>query len=102
MWGCWSHSETGCGHAGLVDHVGRHVRACGGSQKHELCGHNHESSHEGAPGVVGFRYGNSVVIHFEDMTYENLANVTTNYRGTFPCFSDDTQVRIPGPLAIWR
>eukprot|EP00884_Botryococcus_braunii_P023449 jgi/Botrbrau1/9789/Bobra.85_1s0033.1 len=41
--------------------------------------------------AVRQRFGNSVVIHFEDMTYQNLARLTNAYRGTFPCFSDDMQ-----------
>lgn len=46
------------------------------------------------------RYGNSVVIDFENMNYENLASVTNSYRGTFPCFSDDTQVLPPFSFAF--
>ena len=40
------------------------------------------------------RFGNTVVVHFEDMAHANLDRLLSQYRGTLPCFSDDVQVRM--------
>ena len=39
------------------------------------------------------RFGNTCLMHLEDMSFENLGRLFARYRGTFPCFSDDVQVR---------
>ena len=40
------------------------------------------------------RFGNTVIVHFEDMAHANLDRLLSQYRGTLPCFSDDVQVRL--------
>ena len=39
------------------------------------------------------RFGNTCLMHLEDMSFENLGRLFARYRGTFPCFSDDVQAR---------
>ena len=41
------------------------------------------------------RFGNSVLVHFEDMSYSNLTRLFNQYRGSLACFSDDVQARPP-------
>ena len=38
------------------------------------------------------RFGNTVLVHFEDMSYANLSRLFNQYRGSLACFSDDVQV----------
>lgn len=38
------------------------------------------------------RYGNTVLVHFEDMSYANLTHLFNQYRGSLACFSEDVQV----------
>jgi len=45
------------------------------------------------------RFGNTCLMHLEDMSFENLGRLFARYRGTFPCFSDDVQARAPPPCA---
>ena len=40
------------------------------------------------------RFGNTCLLHLEDMSFENLGRLFARYRGTFPCFSDDVQARM--------
>ena len=40
----------------------------------------------------GARFGNTVLVHLEDMSYANLARFNNQYRGSLACFSDDVQV----------
>ena len=37
------------------------------------------------------KFGNTCLMHLEDMSFENLGRLFARYRGTFPCFSDDVQ-----------
>eukprot|EP00891_Asterochloris_glomerata_P000579 jgi/Astpho2/579/e_gw1.00013.23.1_t len=37
------------------------------------------------------RFGNAVLIHLEDMLYENMSRVMAQYRGQLPVFADDIQ-----------
>ncbi|EIE23960.1 NADP-dependent malic enzyme [Coccomyxa subellipsoidea C-169] len=37
------------------------------------------------------RFGNTVLVHFEDMSYANLSRLFNQYRGSLACFSDDVQ-----------
>jgi len=39
------------------------------------------------------RFGNTVLVHFEDMSYSNLTRLFNQNRGSLACFSDDVQVR---------
>lgn len=39
------------------------------------------------------RFGNTVLVHLEDMSYANLTRLFNQYRGSLACFSDDVQVR---------
>jgi hypothetical protein len=41
---------------------------------------------------VAARFGNTVLVHFEDMSYANLSRLFNQYRGSLACFSDDVQV----------
>ena len=43
--------------------------------------------------AVRRRYGNTTLIHFEDMGHDNGAKLLNMYRTDFPCYSDDLQVR---------
>lgn len=45
--------------------------------------------------AVRRRYGNTTLIHFEDMGHDNGAKLLNMYRTDFPCYNDDLQV-------IWR
>lgn len=49
------------------------------------------------------RFGNTVLVHLEDMQYENMSKTMAQYSGIFPIFSDDIQglaaVIIAGVLA---
>jgi hypothetical protein len=53
--------------------------------------------------AVQRRFGNTVLIHLEDMQYENMSKTMAQYSGNFPVFSDDIQglaaVVIAGILA---
>ena len=52
-------------------------------------------------GSVGCcRFGNTVVVHFEDMAHANLDRLLRQYRGTLPCFSDDVQVGSDTKLSL--
>ncbi len=42
--------------------------------------------------AVKRRYGNTTIIHFEDMSYDNGNKLLNMYRGEFPCYNDDLQV----------
>lgn len=42
--------------------------------------------------AVRRRYGNTTLIHFCDMAYDNAAKLLNMYRTDFPCFSDELQV----------
>jgi malate dehydrogenase (oxaloacetate-decarboxylating)(NADP+) len=42
--------------------------------------------------AVRRRYGNTTLIHFNDMAYDNAAKLLNMYRTDFPCFSDELQV----------
>ena len=42
---------------------------------------------------VDCRFGNTVLVHFEDMAHQNLDRLLSQYRGSLACFSDDVQVR---------
>jgi hypothetical protein len=44
--------------------------------------------------AVRRRYGNTTLIHFNDMAYDNAAKLLNMYRTDFPCFSDELQVRL--------
>lgn len=44
--------------------------------------------------AVKRRYGNTTLIHFNDMAYDNAAKLLNMYRTDFPCFSDELQVRL--------
>lgn len=39
--------------------------------------------------AVRRRYGNTALLQFEDMTFENASKLLNMYRTEFPCFSDD-------------
>ena len=39
------------------------------------------------------RFGNTVLVHFEDMAHQNLDRLLSQYRGSLACFSDDVQAR---------
>jgi len=39
--------------------------------------------------AVRRRYGNTTIIQFEDMTYDNASKLLNMYRTEFPCFNDD-------------
>ncbi|KAF6265971.1 hypothetical protein COO60DRAFT_1477166 [Scenedesmus sp. NREL 46B-D3] len=41
--------------------------------------------------AVKRRYGNTTLIHFNDMAYDNAAKLLNMYRTDFPCFSDELQ-----------
>eukprot|EP00775_Hariotina_reticulata_P006129 gene6129-6368_t len=41
--------------------------------------------------AVRRRYGNTTLIHFNDMAYDNAAKLLNMYRTDFPCFSDELQ-----------
>lgn len=41
--------------------------------------------------AVQRRFGNTVLIHLEDMQYENMSKTMAQYSGSFPIFSDDIQ-----------
>ncbi|WIA32021.1 hypothetical protein OEZ86_002874 [Tetradesmus obliquus] len=41
--------------------------------------------------AVRRRYGNTTLIHFCDMAYDNAAKLLNMYRTDFPCFSDELQ-----------
>lgn len=41
------------------------------------------------------RFGNTVLVHFEDMAHANLDRLLSQYRGSLACFSEDVQVRAP-------
>ncbi|KAF8071093.1 ME6 [Scenedesmus sp. PABB004] len=41
--------------------------------------------------AVRRRYGNTTLIHFSDMAYDNAAKLLNMYRTDFPCFSDELQ-----------
>lgn len=41
--------------------------------------------------AVRRRYGNTTLIHFEDMVYENASKLLNMYGTEFPCFNDDIQ-----------
>ena len=45
--------------------------------------------------AVRRRYGNTTLIHFEDMRHDNAAKLLNMYRTDFPCYSDDLQARLP-------
>ena len=45
--------------------------------------------------VWGARFGNTVLLHLEDMSYANLTRLFNQYRGSLACFSDDVQVSGP-------
>lgn len=53
--------------------------------------------------AVQRRFGNTVLVHLEDMQYENMSKTMAQYSGSFPIFSDDIQglaaVIIAGVLA---
>lgn len=53
--------------------------------------------------AVQRRFGNTVLVHLEDMQYENMSKTMAQYSGIFPIFSDDIQglaaVVIAGILA---
>ena len=42
--------------------------------------------------AVKRRYGNTTLIHFSDMSYDNASKLLNMYRTDFPCFSDELQV----------
>lgn len=42
--------------------------------------------------AVRRRYGNTTLIHFEDMGHDNGAKLLNMYRTDFPCYNDDLQV----------
>lgn len=42
--------------------------------------------------AVKRRYGNTTLIHFSDMSYDNGSKLLNMYRTDFPCFSDELQV----------
>lgn len=46
--------------------------------------------------AVKRRYGNTTLIHFSDMSYDNGSKLLNMYRTDFPCFSDELQVRHTG------
>lgn len=51
--------------------------------------------------AVRRRYGNTTLIHFSDMAYDNAAKLLNMYRTDFPCFSDELQVRgWPGGVGV--
>lgn len=41
--------------------------------------------------AVRRRYGNTTLIHFEDLVYDNAYKLLNMYRTEFPCFNDDIQ-----------
>lgn len=41
--------------------------------------------------AVRRRYGNTTLIHFEDMAHDNGAKLLNMYRTDFPCYNDDLQ-----------
>jgi hypothetical protein len=45
------------------------------------------------------RYGNTTLVHFEDLTYENASKVLNMYRTDLPCFNDDIQGMAAAVLA---
>jgi hypothetical protein len=46
----------------------------------------------------GCSFGNTTLIHFEDMSIPNLTRLVNQYRGSLACFSDDVQARcLPEP-----
>jgi hypothetical protein len=45
------------------------------------------------------RYGNTTLVHFEDLTYENASKVLNMYRTELPCFNDDIQGMAAAVLA---
>jgi hypothetical protein len=49
--------------------------------------------------AVKRRYGNTTLIHFSDMSYDNASKLLNMYRTDFPCFSDELQVG--GPGQVW-
>ncbi|KAG1681547.1 hypothetical protein FOA52_014054 [Chlamydomonas sp. UWO 241] len=40
--------------------------------------------------AVKERYGNTTLIHFDNMVYENATQLLSMYRSEFPCFDDET------------
>lgn len=42
--------------------------------------------------AVRRRYGNTTLIHFEDMHYDNGSKLLNMYRADFPCYNDELQV----------
>ena len=45
-----------------------------------------------SPPAIWCRFGNTVLVHFEDMAHANLDRLLSQYRGSMACFSDDVQV----------
>jgi len=41
--------------------------------------------------AVRRRYGNTTLIHLEDLAHDNASRLLQMYRGDFPCYSDDLQ-----------
>ncbi len=39
--------------------------------------------------AVRRRYGNTTLLHFEDMAFETSSKLLSMYRSDMPCFSDD-------------
>lgn len=63
------------------------------SVSHDLMPPSHGSTMSRGEAALGCRrFGNTVVVHFEDMAHANLDRLLSQYRGTLPCFSDDVQV----------
>jgi malic enzyme len=50
--------------------------------------------------AVKRRYGNTTLIHFSDMSYDNASKLLNMYRTDFPCFSDELQVGLYGTVLL--
>ncbi len=56
------------------------------------------SGAEQCASLWGCSFGNTTLIHFEDMSIPNLTRLVNQYRGSLACFSDDVQARcLPEP-----
>ena len=88
---CWAPLSTACralADSKILSQGQRGVHACpglGSNAPYPLCVR---------------RFGNTTLIHFEDMSIPNLTRLVNQYRGSLACFSDDVQARCPAAPAL--